>query len=563
MTLAAPVVVAVCMTSALLLLLACTAGAAAAAGTASSRAGRSFTVVEGFNAVPRGWKVSASSLQECMDVCDQQACLQFSFNELFHVCYHSNLTSWAGLVNDHIISGCIDSAVARCGDVPSPPEPSPKQLKWAVSGAPNTSDPACGFPTLSPALAPVGRIYHATPEIGMYNHAAMIDFFDSNFFVSWKNSPLHEDTPGQRILYSQSTDGLSWTPTDGRNVLFPNMSSNSNPAALFAGPTVILNGRRYATASPHQFCLFPYPYVGEGYVLLLRRVGNTIPAKLGPIFWANPTVPFGFEEATKRNGVLTSAQMDAETQADLALLDNWNHLPCGNTNGSASLKCEMCLNGCDDFLRRDNVDDGRADGSAATSAAASAAASAAGGGGRGGGHRHDGGRRGGGGGGGGGGFAGSRGRLGSLGGSSEETHYTVPHSSAGVILHRTGNNLAFTYRPNTTVQWSIPWISELPDAGSNLNAGTLPDGRVFLASNPCPHRRYPLVISTTRDGFTWDKAVGVLSCEQLRNTSFCAQGATPSLAYPQAVAVTAPADVAGLYVVVSVNNSVRVPYTAL
>jgi hypothetical protein len=33
--------------------------------------------------------------------------------------------------------------------------------------------------------------------------------------ASWKNSPQDEDQPGQRIMYSQSLDGVSWTPTDG------------------------------------------------------------------------------------------------------------------------------------------------------------------------------------------------------------------------------------------------------------------------------------------------------------------------------------------------------------
>ena len=46
---------------------------------------------------------------------------------------------------------------------------------------------------------------------GRYNHAAMLMYHQGVITVSWKNAPLHEDTPGQRVLYSQTTDGASWT----------------------------------------------------------------------------------------------------------------------------------------------------------------------------------------------------------------------------------------------------------------------------------------------------------------------------------------------------------------
>ena len=104
-----------------------------------------------------------------------------------------------------------------------------------------------------------------------YNHAAMMDWHNGSMFLTWKNSPVDEDTPGQRVLYSQSHDGVAWTPTDGvSNVLFPNMSSTTKPAALFGGPTAILNGKRYASASPHQFCLFPYPYAASDQMTFIE-----------------------------------------------------------------------------------------------------------------------------------------------------------------------------------------------------------------------------------------------------------------------------------------------------
>lgn len=121
------------------------------------------------------------------------------------------------------------------------------------------------------------------------------------------------------------------------------MSTTTTPAALFGGPTLVLNGKRYASASTTidrgdrriasaQFALWPYPYTasptaatgsyrrhsGDSYIgpntLLLRKVGEGIPAELGPIFWASPTIPKGYEEASRHNGVRPSAEMCARLQ---------------------------------------------------------------------------------------------------------------------------------------------------------------------------------------------------------------------------------------------------------
>lgn len=48
----------------------------------------------------------------------------------------------------------------------------------------------------------------------------MLYYHKGTITVSWKNAPETEDTPGQRILYSQSNDGVVWTKA---TMLFPNM----------------------------------------------------------------------------------------------------------------------------------------------------------------------------------------------------------------------------------------------------------------------------------------------------------------------------------------------------
>lgn len=100
------------------------------------------------------------------------------------------------------------------------------------------------------------RIYHAEPEFGTYNHACMIDAFNGSLIAYWKNSPRDEDQPGQRVLWSYSADGQKWTPTDGTNILFPNMSTASNyDVALFAEPALHINGRQCVECCNPSSCL--------------------------------------------------------------------------------------------------------------------------------------------------------------------------------------------------------------------------------------------------------------------------------------------------------------------
>ena len=399
------------------------------------------------------------------------------------------------------------------------------QPSWLVKGAPSIEQPLCGFDMA------VGvnftTVYKATPAIGTYNHAAMMDWHDDNMLLSWKNSPRDEDTPGQRILFSQSADGLHWTPTDGNNVLFPNLTSNARPASLFGGPTIILNGRRYASASPSQFCLFPYPYassptaVEPGNLLLLRRVGPGIPSLLGPTFWSSASIPRGFEEASAREKVIPSADTDATTQADLALLTKLSSgegVPC-LTEGRTT-KCEACAGGCGQTT------------------------------------------------------------------SCERAHYMKPGGGDVIVTRSDFKSLNYSYRPSPSSAWSASKRTDIPDVGSNMNAGTLPNGRAFLVSNVCPQggdvgaTRDPLVVASTADGWAFDRAVAVMSCVHFGGCQPRFRGAhkNPGPSYPQAVVVegkglaagnrvTGLPDVDGLFIVATNNKEdvvvARVPFEGL
>jgi hypothetical protein len=116
------------------------------------------------------------------------------------------------------------------------------------------------------------RIYHAEPDFGTYNHACMIDAFNGSFIAYWKNSPRDEDQPGQRVLWSYSADGQQWTPTDGANILFPNMSTASNfHVALFAEPALHINGRQCVDLLAMSIARSFHPHATTAGMLLHHR----------------------------------------------------------------------------------------------------------------------------------------------------------------------------------------------------------------------------------------------------------------------------------------------------
>ena len=520
----------------------------------------SWTLLPHYNAVPSGKETAEKDLAACEAKAEGHA--QFAYNLRSKHCYVSDAAALAGAPSGHVTSGCDATKVTAGGCAapapapptppppPSPPPPPPSPpITWAVKGAPDTAKSHCGFSLLPAAAYNATLVYDATPAIGSYNHAVMLDWHDGNFLLTWKNSPRDEDTPGQRVLYAQSADGVRWTPTTTGadvGVLFPNMTSAARPAALFGAPTVVLHGSRYAAASPEQFCLWPPPAKSP---VLMRKVGAGIPAPLGPLFWLADAIPDGFAEASAREGVVALPAMDAATRADMALLADAGRLPCDT---AASTKCEACRGGCDYPLppppaaRAGGIGGiggigGNGGGNSGNGAAAAAAA-----------------------------VVGSSG-LG-LGGGGEYTRYSVPNATDEVILHRTKEHrLAFTHRGAPGEPWSAPAASTgVVDADSNLNAGALPDGRVFLVTNACTKGRDPLVVSTSRDGWAWTGAVGAMSCTMLDGRCkprFAGKSKDSGQAYPQAVAVTSPSSMAGLWIAATNNKEdvwvTRVDYDAL
>lgn len=90
-----------------------------------------------------------------------------------------------------------------------------------------------------------GGMQHALPD----NHNVMVGYTPSTgMIVQWKNCDTDEDCNGQRMLYSHSDDGRTWSSPP--RILFPNMTTLGVPTTLEPGPPVYLNGRMYMAASP-------------------------------------------------------------------------------------------------------------------------------------------------------------------------------------------------------------------------------------------------------------------------------------------------------------------------
>eukprot|EP01052_Picozoa_sp_SAG31_P037804 SAG31_NODE_4940_length_2847_cov_5.790393_1_plen_506_part_00 len=429
---------------------------------------------------------------------------------------------------------------------------------------------ALGGLTLLEPLAKI-EVYHASEEFGTYNHAAMLDYApadEGQFILAWKNGLDSEDKRGQRILFSRSSDGIVWSKTDGHNVLFPDMSTARQSAAMFVGPFIHINGRRYAGASPGiptsaaegaQFCLWPDPlsprncgpppfakmkkgkpkYHEATDTLLMREIMNTTAdGGLGPLFWAAQEVPRQWTEASKKLGIKVISEMDSQTQQDVHQLSaTENFLPCPSP-ASGLLKCEACAGGCQRYIDIPRP---------------------------------------------------TQPHIG-----NERTHYDTPPSSPfaepgavvdDVLLYRSGVFPVLFASVRTAPgqqEWSPPARTNIPNDESNLNTGKLPDGRIFLLNNAVviPKNetstisvqaelgrtetlrfRDPLTIASSADGRHFNNSFAVMTCTNLSSTSTCSQrhsgtGKNWGPSYPQGLVVTAPAPAAhrGLWVVATNNK---------
>jgi hypothetical protein len=153
-------------------------------------------------------------------------------------------------------------------------------------------------------------IYLGAHSYGTYNHGPIPYWWGGSYFVAWHNAPMYAGHH-MRVLLSTSADAVTWSrPTQ----LFPNVSAAAaqQEGSVLEEPFWEQQGRLYAFAhlDVDDIPDSPAQHGSPINFLISRRVFS--PQRFGPIFWATdhppPTSWFGFPLYTAP---------DAQTQADM------------------------------------------------------------------------------------------------------------------------------------------------------------------------------------------------------------------------------------------------------
>jgi hypothetical protein len=419
---------------------------------------------------------------------------------------------------------------------------------------PNYEHANAGLPLVARAEHVV--VFTPDPAVdGTYSHGAQIARHGGAFHLTWNNAAYNEDQDGMHPLYSSSANGRTWSQPVS---LFPSMPASqfvSNPGAgpdkihHHVMPFVTLNGRLYAVSNlrRHQVGAFFYPVPDDDLnATLLRRVlqpaalspggcglpGAAVSAAcpadsprwsrpaFGPMVWATGVVPAGMENVSSSFGLRTAAEMSSrgrvskELATDLAAFRDTRH--------ARRYSPESCRAGpC--------------------------------------GPHH-----------------------------GEQTVYSITGGSTDVILYRgqggdlpagwpgdqacanTSRCVLLSSSRDTSSSASSPWsplaATDIPDLGSNLNAGTLADGRVWLVWNGVPRPgvndtmcgrqspvRNPLTLALSANGTVFERVWALYN--STRPKRFCGSAKPFGPSYPQAVEVTGEgALMDGIWTAYSINK---------
>ncbi|MBS3764051.1 MAG: exo-alpha-sialidase [Planctomycetes bacterium] len=159
------------------------------------------------------------------------------------------------------------------------------EVQWI--GDINCDDVASDLPTLQNVERTI--VYRATPETGSYSHHGYIILHNNTLFATWSNHAKDEDAPGQRVLWSRSTDeGKTWASWEE---LFPprdevksgDEQDHKNDRILIANGFGVADGELYAVAEVHVL------ENRRGIGRLARRTSPD--GSVGPIFWVHDDPP--------------------------------------------------------------------------------------------------------------------------------------------------------------------------------------------------------------------------------------------------------------------------------
>lgn len=76
------------------------------------------------------------------------------------------------------------------------------------------------------------KVYEATEDNWKFSHTSNLIVFKDKLHLMWSNGMVDEDTAGQRILYSNSSDGVNWS--EPIPIMTPDMISDNEKGALMS-----------------------------------------------------------------------------------------------------------------------------------------------------------------------------------------------------------------------------------------------------------------------------------------------------------------------------------------
>lgn len=202
----------------------------------------------------------------------------------------------------------IISMTLFAGRVPAQEIPSPT-IKWTADWSVSRFQP--GFPLLEDVAH--FTVQPPSIEAGAYQHHPQLSVFKGRFYAAWSAHRSGEDGPGQRVLFSHSSDGIRWeTPVE----LFPpldDVKPSTQPGrVLTALRFVETQGKLFAIAEVHDNVGFtkagrsitsaPMSSVRTDQFSQLARKGlgrlvrdATETKNLGQIHWLNKDKPDAIE----------------------------------------------------------------------------------------------------------------------------------------------------------------------------------------------------------------------------------------------------------------------------
>ncbi len=312
------------------------------------------------------------------------------------------------------------------------------------------------------------ELMRVTPETGTYSHHAHILHDSHRFYATWSNHLCREDGPGQRVLFSTSSDGQQWTePAECFPPLSPVLANSDRPSlVLTANGLHLVEGTVYAVAGVNACG----PGFGRKYGS--RACYGNLARSIGPDGTLGPLFPLGDERPPSLEGFPheiappDDPRLAALAQRIVALrhrpesCPSWSFWPTESGDEDYALSTGNWKRFGHTVLAVD-------------------------------GHR-----------------------------MCEPTSYRRPVDGVVVRLFRDLKRSGRIYASvfdETEKAWSPIGPTELPDAASRSVAGRLPDGSIYLVGNLtwAAHeqrtpgrfgRRDPLVLAVSDDGVTFDRA---------------------------------------------------------